>query len=79
MEKEYGPRIDGVTKVSKKVSSCRYCGKRHQTIKAAWKCQDRYERDYDELAELEKNDQRNWPENRRLMFLLMVQEPWWED
>jgi DNA repair exonuclease SbcCD ATPase subunit len=50
---------------------CPYCGRKHSRQELEERCQDKYEVRYDELEDKEAGDQRNWPENQRLMFLLM--------
>ena len=52
---------------------CLYCEKKHRAwSKAAFKCQDRYERRFDEIEDLERDAEVRGEQIRRLSYLVMI-------
>jgi len=51
---------------------CLYCEKTHYAWKADYKCQDRYERRFDEQEELEADAKVREIEIRNLVYLVMA-------
>jgi hypothetical protein len=51
--------------------ACLYCNRRHRTWTAIYACQDRYERNYDEMEVMLREDPRSDPMIQETIFQIM--------